>query len=185
MCVRERGLESNFLICESIDLKLLCESGMRSRADLQLAIVQHFSLGQRSTATAESRARGKSKQAPHQGCLFSIYHNLGIMNGPALGASLSRPQPIIFFGSRLPFDTSNHGGRAPQTHTKTHAHACTYSRAHTHFACLCSFHSLYRDEKGSVTGCVKNHVTWLGCAWSGIATLELNSVARMCICICA
>lgn len=81
--------------------------------------------------------------------------------------SHSQPQPIFFFfGSRLPFYTSNHRGRATQTHTKTHAHACTYSRAHTHFACLCSFYSLYRDEKGSVTGCVKNHVTWLGCTVS-------------------
>ena len=112
-----------------------------------------FLLGGVATTRAEAEAhrkkkKKKSKWAPHQGCLFSINHNLGTKHNerPLLsGDSLSGPRPA-FVWLRAAVRYQQPLRKGPATLTYRHVHPRTF---------FLSFVGLQKKEQGSVTGCVE------------------------------
>lgn len=76
-----------------------------------------------ATSAAETEAHRKSKQAPHQGCLFSIIHNLGTKHNEwslLFGDSLSGPRPaFVWLWAAIRYQLPQRKGPATHTHTHT------------------------------------------------------------------
>lgn len=91
---------------------------------------------------SEAEAHRKSKQGPHQGCLFAIHHNLGTKHNEwtlLSGDSLSGPQPaFVWLWAATQYQQPQRKGpvRVGNTlpHLQTQAH--NHKHTHTHFVLI-------------------------------------------------